>query len=251
MTPSAFFTKLRRLRHGCCGYVPNDNSSVTVCHRIEFSGHRTQHTGHIDMPDGTHGERYPLTRQPARPRAAAQPGGAGRGSSKSYIVRNISLALRDTQCADPADTALYVLILTTSLHQPQARGPADIADCTHSLSHVIDITPRVCARVHAARVPHPTNTSTNGGQDRRGNATCVSHGRSLCARAAAGYCHSMPGTVVRSADTHRGCVRCWALFAVSVSMNKSSIAASSAAIAITEDVNTLLVARRSRAPSSA
>ena len=40
----------------------------------------------------------------------------------------------------------------------------------------------MCARVHAARVPHPTNTSTNGGQDRRGNATCVSHGRSLCAR---------------------------------------------------------------------
>ena len=52
----------------------------------------------------------------------------------------------------------------------------------------------------------------------------------------------MPGTVVRSADTHRGCVRCWALFAVSVSMNKSSIAASSAAIAITEDVNTIHVA---------
>ena len=140
--------------------------------------------------------------------------------------------------------------VTSPAASERARGHRRFA---HILCHTSSILPRACqcARVHAARVPHPTNTSTNGGQDRRGNATCVSHGRSLCARAAAGYCHSMPGTVVRSADTHRGCVRCWALFAVSVSMNKSSIAASSAAIAITEDVNTLLVARRSRAPSSA
>ena len=191
------------------------------------------------MPDGTHGERYPLTRQPARPRAAAQPGGAGRGSSKSY-----TLALSDGFISSYSDD------VTSPAASERARGHRRFA---HILCHTSSILPRACqcARVHAARVPHPTNTSTNGGQDRRGNATCVSHGRSLCARAAAGYCHSMPGTVVRSADTHRGCVRCWALFAVSVSMNKSSIAASSAAIAITEDVNTSLVARRSRAPSSA
>ncbi|MDC0525858.1 hypothetical protein OAO87_02570 [bacterium] len=76
-------------------------------------------------------------------------------------------------------------------------------------------------------------------EDRRGNAAwrraramAGSCARSR-ARAAAGYCqcHSMGAMVVYSADAHRGCVRCWTLFAVSVSVTKSSlIAASSAAM---------------------
>ena len=169
-------------------------SSLSVIESsFQVTGHSTLGTSTCRMGH-TASDILSPARAPARRGAAGA--GAGRGSSKSY-----TLALSDGFISSYSDD------VTSPAASERARGHRRFA---HILCHTSSILPRACqcARVHAARVPHPTNTSTNGGQDRRGNATCVSHGRSLCARAAAGYCHSMPGTVVRSADTHRGCVRC-------------------------------------------
>ena len=107
-------------------------------------------------------------------RAPARRGAAG-GSRQGQLEELYSLALSDGFISSYSDD------VTSPAASERARGHRRFAHilCDSVTRHRYPA--RVCACACAC-VPHPTNTSTNGGQDRRGNATCVSHGRNLCAR---------------------------------------------------------------------